>query len=334
MTDNSFASSVLTNKGEVAIQVMSEPSSALATTDQKRAVAEVQAALAIARGCPRNELKAREKLLQACQRPSLASVAVYSYPRGGQSISGPSIRLAEAAARCFGNMTYGFREISRTDGGSECESFAWDLETNTRAVRQFNVRHIRDTRSGPVQLKDERDIYEMIANYSQRRVRACILEIVPGDIIEDAVAECDKTQRASLGDKPIKEVVKDMLEAFEKFKVNREAIEKRMGHRVDTATPAEIIGLKKIWLSIEEGFSGAKDWFDLGTTDDGADDLNEKLKKAAKKEEPKAQLQPDQPTTIPCPQLVDEESGQPMKVFLAKCEGCKDRTTCLSHEKA
>ena len=74
-------------------------------TDQARAVAEVQAALSR----PRNELRARDRLLQACQRVNLASGALYQYSRGGTAVSGPSIRLAEAAARAWGNMTYGFR---------------------------------------------------------------------------------------------------------------------------------------------------------------------------------------------------------------------------------
>ena len=106
-------------------------------TDQARAVAEVQAALVIAASRPRNELRARDRLLQACQRVNLASGALYQYSRGGTAISGPSIRLAEAAARAWGNMTYGFRELSRRTGESECEAYAWDLETNTKAVRQF-----------------------------------------------------------------------------------------------------------------------------------------------------------------------------------------------------
>ena len=103
-------------------------------TDQARAVAEVQAALVIAASRPRNELRARDRLLQACQRVNLASGALYQYTRGGTAVSGPSIRLAEAAARAWGNMNYGFRELSRRTGESECEAFAWDLETNTLSL--------------------------------------------------------------------------------------------------------------------------------------------------------------------------------------------------------
>ena len=230
-------------------------------TDQARAVAEVQAALVIAASRPRNELRARDRLLQACQRVNLASGALYQYTRGGTSVSGPSIRLAEAAARAWGNMNYGFRELSRRPGESECEAFAWDLETNTKAVRQFSVRHRRDTRKGGYDLTDERDIYELMANQAQRRVRAAILEIIPGDIMEDAVAECEKTLKASVGD--VADATAKLVQAFADMGVSREPLEKRLGHRIDSIQPAQIIGFRKIYVSIKEGMSDARDWFDL-----------------------------------------------------------------------
>lgn len=236
-------------------------------TDQARAVAEVQAALVIAASRPRNELRARDRLLQACQRVNLASGALYQYSRGGTAISGPSIRLAEAAARAWGNMTYGFRELSRRTGESECEAYAWDLETNTKAVRQFSVRHRRDTKKGGYDLTDERDIYELMANQAQRRVRAAILEIIPGDIMEDAVAECEKTMKANVGN--ITEAAAKLVQAFADMGIPREAVEKRLGHRIDAIQPAQIIAFRKIYASIKDGMSEPKDWFDL-PTDTGA----------------------------------------------------------------
>lgn len=229
--------------------------------EQARAVAEVQAALVIAASRPRDELRSRDRLLQACQRIGLASSAVYQYSRGGASVSGPSIRLAETAARAWGNMNYGFRELSRRKGESDCEAFAWDLETNTKAIRQFSVRHWRDTKQGGYQLKDERDIYELLANQAQRRVRAAILEIIPGDIIEDAVAECERTMKAKLGG-DIAVATKNLVEAFEKLGVTREQLEKRLGHRLDAIQPAQIINFRKIYTSIKDGMSAPEDWFE------------------------------------------------------------------------
>ena len=230
-------------------------------TDQARAVAEVQAALVIAASRPRNELRARDRLLQACQRVNLASGALYQYSRGGTAISGPSIRLAEAAARAWGNMTYGFRELARRTGESECEAYAWDLETNTKAVRQFAVRHRRDTKKGGYDITDERDIYELMANYAQRRVRAAILEIIPGDIMEDAVAECERTMKSNVGN--VTDAATKLIQAFAEMGIPREAVEKRLGHRIDAIQPAQIIGFRKVYTSIKDGMSEPKDWFEL-----------------------------------------------------------------------
>jgi hypothetical protein len=230
-------------------------------SDQARAVAEIQAALIIAASRPRNEFRAREKLLLACQRVNLASGALYNFPRGTSFVTGPSIRLAEAAANSWGNINYGFRELFRRPGESECEAFAWDLETNTKAVRQFSVKHRRDTKTGGYDLKDERDIYEMMANQAQRRVRAVILEIIPGDVIEDAVNECEKTMKAKVGD--IGAAIERMLSAFASFGVSREVIEKRLGHRIDAIQPAQILSYGKIYNSLKDGMSEPKDWFDV-----------------------------------------------------------------------
>ena len=78
----------------------------------------------------------------------LAQSAVYSYARGGSSVTGPSIRLAEMLAQNWGNIQYGIRELSSENGESTVEAFAWDVETNTRQTKVFQVPHIRYTRNG------------------------------------------------------------------------------------------------------------------------------------------------------------------------------------------
>ena len=82
------------------------------TTDSARAVAEVQAALVIARMNPRDQRQSMDRILNACCRPKLAETAIYAYSRGGSDIQGPSIRLAEAIAQQWGNIQFGIRELS------------------------------------------------------------------------------------------------------------------------------------------------------------------------------------------------------------------------------
>lgn len=170
---------------------------ALIAAEQSKAIAEVQAALLIARGNPRDPRRAMDRILQDCMRPTLAEEATYQYARGGTDISGPSIRLAETLAKRWGNMEAGVKELSRRDGVSECLAYAWDYETNYRDVRTFTVRHWRDRKNGGgYVLTDERDIYELIANYGQRRKRACILALIDGDVVEAAVRQCEITLAA------------------------------------------------------------------------------------------------------------------------------------------
>ena len=152
-----------------------------------RQAQEVQVAMLAAKKFPRDQVVAFNNIIRACQRMKLAESSMYEYPRGGEKITGPSIRLAEAIAQNWGNIDFGFMELEQRNGVSQVMAYAWDLETNARQTKMFSVPHIRHTRRGDYPLTDPRDIYEMVANQAARRVRACILGIVPGDVVEAAV---------------------------------------------------------------------------------------------------------------------------------------------------
>lgn len=252
--------------------IAARPTTAPAAAEQQRAIAEVQAALMIARANPRDPIAAMDRILNACTRPSLADAAVYTYSRAGNDISGPSIRLAEAIAQQWGNLLFGVRELEQRNGESVVQAFAWDVETNTRREVTFTVPHVRDTKRGRVKLEDARDIYELTANMGARRLRACILAVIPGDVTEAAVAQCEVTMKAKADTSP--EAMAKMLDAFRAFGVTREQIEHRIQRRLDAIQPAQVVGLKKIYASLRDGMSTAADWFDpidatTGATDSG-----------------------------------------------------------------
>lgn len=233
---------------------------ALVSASMQREVAEVQAAMMIARMNPRDEMEARDRILTACTNPKLAEVAVYCYSRGGTDISGPSIRLAEAMAQEWGNIEFGIRELEQRDGESTVESYCWDIQKNVRQKKTFQVPHIRYSRNkGNTVLTDPRDIYELVANSGARRLRACILGIVPGDVVDAAVKQCETTLSVKAQVTP--ERIKSLLEKFEKHGVTKEQIEKRIQRHMDAMTPAQMVQLGKIYVSLEEGMSSAKDWF-------------------------------------------------------------------------
>lgn len=236
-------------------------SSAQVETDSQRAMQEVQAAMVIAQKFPRDELRARDRLLRACDRQGLAMSALYSYNRGGAEVTGPSIRLAEAAARAWGNVQFGIREIEQRGDESTVETYCWDLETNTRETRVFVVPHYRYTRSrGKTLLTDPRDIYEHVANNGARRLRACILGIIPGDIVDDGVERCEETLKATADISP--DAQKKMVAAFGEFGVKQRDIEQRLGNKLEAIRPAQMVSLRKIFASIRDGMSKPADWFE------------------------------------------------------------------------
>jgi hypothetical protein len=232
-----------------------------------RAAQEVQAAMVIAKKFPRNEIRAFTAITEACKRPSLAEQAIYSYPRGGTTVEGPSIRLAEEMARNWGNLDFGIIELSQANGESSVMAYAWDLQTNTRQTKIFTVPHVRISGSGANQqrkpLTDPRDIYEMVANQGARRVRACILGVIPGDICDAAVEQCNQTMRGG-GGVPLIDRARKMVAKFDDFGVTQVMIEKRIGHRLDACTETEVINLGKIYKSIADGHASRESFFEFG----------------------------------------------------------------------
>lgn len=235
----------------------------LAETQSSRAVQEVQAAMIIAKKFPRDENAAVVRIRKSCQRKRLAEVAVYSYPRGSTTVEGPSIRLAEAMAQCWGNLDFGIVELEQRHGESTCMAYCHDLETNTKQTKIFQVKHVRDTKRGPQALKESRDIYELVSNQGARRVRACILGVIPGDVIDEALDEINKTLKTSGGDKPLAERVRAMLMAFDGQGVTSAMIEKRLQHKTASITEHELVGLRKIYTSLKDGASVREDWFEF-----------------------------------------------------------------------
>lgn len=255
---------------------MPKESSFLSTTDAApmdiattRSAQEVQAAMVIAKKFPRDETTAIAKILKSCDRITLAENALYEFPRGGTKVTGPSIRLAEALARAWGNIDFGIIELEQKIGESTMMACAWDLETNTRSTKIFTVKHIREKRGGNEALNDPRDIYEMTANQGSRRLRACILSLIPGDVVDMAVDRCETTMKN--GDKaPMAERVAKVVAYLAGVGVNVEMIEKRLGHKLDAITPTGLATLRKACQSIEDGMAKPEDLFHKPSTVESA----------------------------------------------------------------
>ena len=225
-----------------------------------REMQAVQAMVLMAKKFPRNEGQCVDKIINACTRPGLAETALYQYARGGANVSGPTIRLAENIAKCWGNVEYGVCELSSENGESSMQAFAWDLETNVRVTKTFKVQHGRYSKSkGVTDLVDPRDIYENNANNSARRVRACILGLIPQDVNETAVKQVGVTLNAS--EDCSADAIKGMVKAFEEAGVTKDMIEEFIQRKISVMTPALKIRLRNIYASLRDGMSKVEDWF-------------------------------------------------------------------------
>lgn len=283
-------------------------SNAVAEAGVQREVAEVQAAMVIAKRFPRDQLDAMDRILNACTRPGLAEQALYEYAKGGSNVTGPSIRLAEALAQSWGNMQFGIRELEQRGGESTVEAFAWDVETNTRQTKVFQVPHIRHTKRGTYKLEDPREIYELVANQGARRLRACILGVIPGDVIDAAVRQCEVTMNTTADTSP--DQVKAMVAKFAEFGVTAQQIEKRIQRRLDAITPAAVANLRKVYNSLRDGMSQPSDWFDVEAPADGSAPIasaTDKLRAAARKASPQAAAEPAQDAPKPAPAMTYAE---------------------------
>jgi hypothetical protein len=279
------------------------PSRAVAETagarqGQSREVAETQTKYLMAQQFPRDERKAMDGIINAFSRSGLAERSQYQFSRGGSDIAGPSIHASQAIAQQWGNMEFGWRETSRNIGAdgvpfSEVEAFAIDLQSRVPSRITFIVKHWRDTKAGGYKLKDERDIYELCANQAQRRKRACILSVLPQDVIDSAMEQADVTLKARADTSP--EAMAKMVAAFVEFGVSKEQIEKRIQRRLDAITPAQVVSLKRIYASLRDDMSTAAEWFEVAVEEPKASGLDAVRTAAAAKKDSKAASKPAAP---------------------------------------
>jgi hypothetical protein len=227
-----------------------------------RQAQEVQAAMVVAKRFPRDTEEALTRILKACERSTLAEQASYEYARGGSKVTGPSIRLAETLAQNWGNLDFGVVELEQRNGESTVMAYAWDLETNCRQTKVFAVPHVRKTQKDTKYLDDPRDIYETVANQGARRLRACILGIIPGDIVDAALNKCEQTLKSSARKKPLSERVADMVKAFAGIDVT----ESQLATFLNKQSAAEfneqdVLRLGKVFVAIRDNLARKDEQF-------------------------------------------------------------------------
>lgn len=244
--------------------------------EQARAIAEVRAMVMIAMENPRNEEAARAKMQRVCRMPAMAERAFFRVPRGykkddngknikddnGKNIpefvNGETIQLARELARCWGNIDYSVRELSRNDakGQSEMMACAWDLEENVRPTSVFIVEH----KMGAYKITSNQQIYENNASHAGRRLREMIFNVLPEWFKSEAIELCHESLRKGDG-KPFGERMNVAIEAFGQIGVTVDMLQRKIGRTIGEATPEDLATLRIALRSIKRGEVSVADEF-------------------------------------------------------------------------
>ncbi len=224
-------------------------------------MAEVQVSANFARQCPRSVMRAREGIAEACKSGRFAENAEYSYSKGGTDITGASIDLLKAIAIEWRNIQYGW-EIVTTEGMfSTVRAFAWDVERNVPSSITFRVRHWIDTRGGGRACRDERETYELIANQASRRVRACLENVVPSYIVDEALDACRLTLSKQGGEKPLRDQVKAAVDYAAGLGVTKEMLEEKFQRSVDALEHLHLARLRRMFKAIVDKVATVEEHF-------------------------------------------------------------------------
>lgn len=221
------------------------------------ALQEIQGAIFLAKQFPRNENQCFGKLMEACKRKTLAEKAAYSFPRGGTTVSGPSVNIARVAAQIYGNVRWGLDILRADEDDMTIEGWAWDIENNVKVTAQDNFKKLVFRKNGGWMKPDERDLRELVNRRGAILVRNCLLQILPKDLIEDALAMCRKILKSEIKDP--KGEAKRLIVQFADYGVSVEQLQEYTGQTDWDADT--LVELQEILTAIKDGVAKPKEYF-------------------------------------------------------------------------
>lgn len=236
---------------------------------------EIKAAIILARQFPRDEAAAYTRLTRSCERFGFADGAAYSFPRGGKTVTGPSVRLAREIARCWGNLQYGLRIVEMTNEHVHVKGWAWDVETNLRAESEAKFGRLiprKDKQTGETHWLEpnERDLRELINRHGAIAVRNALLQVVPPDVIEDALVMSRRTvEKAARGElkQDREKLVRSTVASFAYYGVNEDMLERFIGNPMSQISEQQVASLREVYAALKDGAASVADVFGTSDTD-------------------------------------------------------------------
>ncbi len=252
---------------QFAVTVPNHETAATAAASQVKALVEARYTVAMHR--PRDIDQVREALMKECRRPSFAAVARYHKPIG-KGIEGPSIRFAEAAARCMTNVVVETVTTYDDDEKRILQVSVCDLEANVPYTQSITIEKTIERRSmkeGDELIRKrtnkngdtvhiiratEDDLLNKSNAQTSKAIRTLILRLVPGDIVDECMHQVVRTQNDADAKDPDGARLK-IVDAFGQLNVTVADLKAYIGGDLNKLSPAELAQLRALHASIKDG---------------------------------------------------------------------------------
>lgn len=250
--------------GATELTVIPE-TAAMAVAAREKAAVEARYIMAMNR--PRSVEKARQQILQACQNKYFAESAWYRIPNRGE---GFTIRFAEEALRCFGNVYPETMVVFENEAIRMIRVNVTDLESNLSYSSEVIIQKTVERQSlkpGQKALTERvntygKKVYLVEATEDEitvkqnavlsKAIRTNGLRLIPSWIAQEAKQTIFATMKNQVkGD--LAGERRKMIDAFAELGITVSHLEQYFGKPMDQTTPDEVVATRSLWTALHDG---------------------------------------------------------------------------------
>lgn len=242
---------------------------------QQRAEYDIQ--IATAKRFPRDLTRVKNNCVAiVTMDKEIAESCRYALPRGGKSISGPSVHMARIIAQQYGNIRVDSRVKQIADKQVISEAVCFDLETNYAC--KVEVRRSIMGKSG----KFNDDMITVTGNASNAiAFRNAVFNVIPKGIVDIVYKSAMQMITGDLGDE--QKLIQARTKALQYFKDTYDVDEKRLLkaiglNSINQIKAEQIADLRGMIQSLKDGDSTVEEMF--GSKDEKIDNIVNKAKAA------------------------------------------------------
>jgi hypothetical protein len=187
---------------------------------------QIDISISTAKKFPRDLATVKADMREMATRdPETAASCSYMLPRAGKMIEGPSVRLAEIAAACYGNLSVAVRVIEQNDEFVKSQAVVHDLQKNVRMGLEIPRNVEAGNNPNPRKLKDARHTAALAAN--SIAFREAVFKVIPRSLVNPVWEEA-KLVAAGSG-KSFDEARETALTRFKELGVSRKQVYDYLG---------------------------------------------------------------------------------------------------------